>query len=273
MVFVQTPQGELYAEETGSGPPLLLIPGLGGRAAFWSNQIEPLSKFFRVITHDHRGAGRSARSVIQYSVEQMANDVLTLMDELKVDCAHAIGHSTGGAVVQKISLDAPSRINKTVLSATWAGPNAFFEELFKLRKKILMGLGPESYFIDGMLRAYPASFLTSNAGYFTGNLSDRLKSFPGMEIECSRIDAVVAHDLRSRIHEIQKETLVICALDDQITPISLSKELCELLPNAKLHEAPFGGHFYPQVAADDYNREVINFLLGGKYNGPATRTI
>ena len=192
----------------------------------------------------------------------MADDVLTLMDSLGIERAHAVGHSTGGAVVQKLALDAPDRIDKIVLSATWAGPSSFFEELFALRKKILIELGPEAYLLDGMLRAHPASFLASKPSYFNGSISDRLKGFPGMEIECSRIDAVVAHDLRSRVGQIRKETLVICASDDQITPVSLSEELADLVPGAKLHKFSFGGHFCPQVAADDYNKTVIEFLLG-----------
>jgi aminoacrylate hydrolase len=194
----------------------------------------------------------------------MASDVLTLMDELNIESAHAIGHSTGGAVVQQIALEAPDRLNKIVLSATWAGPNSFFEELFALRKRILTELGPESYLLDGMLRAHPASYLVSQSGYFNGDLSDRVKSFPGLEIECSRIDAVVAHDLRSQIPEIRKQALVVCASDDQITPMSLSEELVSLIPGAQLHRLPFGGHFCPQVAADQYNEAVLDFLLGDK---------
>ncbi len=262
MVWVKTSEGRLFAEVQGEGPALLLIPGLGGRATFWSKQIEPLAQHFQVVTHDHQGTGRSARPHIRYSVQQMASDVLTLMDELKIDTAHAIGHSTGGAVVQQLALEVPDRLNKIVLSATWAGPNPFFEELFALRKKILTELGPESYLLDGLLRAHPASYLVSKSDYFNGSLSDRLKSFPGLEIECSRIDAVVAHDLRSRIPEIRKQALVICALDDQITPISLSEELVTLVPGAQLQKLSFGGHFCPQVVADEYNRIVVDFLMG-----------
>ena len=61
---------ELYYESTGDGPPLLLVPGLGGQGAFWAQQIPELARDFRVIVHDHRGTGQSTHSRINYSVEQ-----------------------------------------------------------------------------------------------------------------------------------------------------------------------------------------------------------
>ncbi len=86
---------ELYYEQTGEGPPLLLVPGLGGIGAFWAKQVAAFSRDYRVITHDHRGTGQSSRSRITYSVDQMAQDVLRLMDGLKIESAHVVGHSTG----------------------------------------------------------------------------------------------------------------------------------------------------------------------------------
>src|SRR5438477_8729822 len=91
---------EIYYEEAGSGPPLLLVPGLGGQGAFWAKQIADFSRDFRVIVHDHRGTGKSTWSKITYSVDQMADDVLKLMDALGVASAHFVGHSTGGAIGQ-----------------------------------------------------------------------------------------------------------------------------------------------------------------------------
>ena len=83
---------------TGDGPPLLLVPGLGGIGSFWMHQVAAFARDFRVVTHDHRGTGQSSRSRITYSVDQMADDVLRLMDVLKIDAAHCVGHSTGGAI-------------------------------------------------------------------------------------------------------------------------------------------------------------------------------
>jgi alpha-beta hydrolase superfamily lysophospholipase len=101
---------DLYYEIHGDGPPLLLVPGLGGVGAFWAAQVAELSRDFRVITHDHRGCGQSSLSRIAYSVEQMAEDLRRLMDALGLETAHLVGHSTGGAIGQILAQDRPERI-------------------------------------------------------------------------------------------------------------------------------------------------------------------
>jgi len=122
MPRVSIGDAEIYYEEAGQGEPLLLVPGLSGQGSFWSQQVEAFKRDFRVIVHDHRGAGRSTHSNIKYSVEQMADDVLRLMDALKIESAHLVGHSTGGAIGQVLALEHRPRLRSLVLSATWAGP-------------------------------------------------------------------------------------------------------------------------------------------------------
>ena len=62
MTMVKAGRARIYTEVHGQGEDLLLVPGLGGRAQFWANQIAPFARRFRVILHDHRGTGRSSRA-------------------------------------------------------------------------------------------------------------------------------------------------------------------------------------------------------------------
>src|SRR5258707_153180 len=90
---------ELYYETHGSGPPLFLVPGLGGDGRFWGDNVAALAQEFTVVVHDHRGTARSTLSKIAYSVEQMADDALQLIDGLGYKRVHWCGHSTGDAMV------------------------------------------------------------------------------------------------------------------------------------------------------------------------------
>ena len=153
---------EIYYEERGSGPPLLLVPGLGGGGAWWRHQVEAFSPHFRVIIHDHRGAGQSTHSLIEYSVDQMASDVIKLMDGLGLEAAHYAGHSTGGAIGQTLAQDHPDRLLSLVLSATWPGPDAYFRRSFEMRKEILETLGIESYTRASMLMLMPPWWIAEN---------------------------------------------------------------------------------------------------------------
>lgn len=250
----------LNVESHGAGPDVLLIAGLGGRLQFWHSQVAAFARHFRVVLHDHRGTGASTRSRITYSIRQMADDVLALMDALNIERADLVGHSTGGAIAQLLALDHPSRVGRIVLSATWAGPDAYFKAMFDLRLKILTEAGPQAYLTDGIFRAFPPAWLQAHAELIAAAGQDRLTAFPGLEIEASRIAAVQAHDLRARICAIVKPTLVVCAADDAITPLPFSQELASRIPGARLATLPIGGHFAPQVDPEGYNQFVLSFL-------------
>lgn len=251
---------DLAVWQAGEGESVLLVSGLGGRAAFWSELVPNLSPHFRVVTHDHRGTGASTKSKIDYSVAQMAGDVLRLMDALEITQTALVGHSTGGAIAQYLALNHADRLSRIVLSATWAGPAPYFQALFDLRSKVLQTTGPEAYLIDGILRAYPSDTLNENPELLHGTTEERLAAFPGVEIEQSRIGAVLAHDLRDRVAEIDLPTLVIAAADDQITPVGFSEELAAAIPGAQKVILPHGGHFMPRVSTADYNAAVFSFL-------------
>jgi aminoacrylate hydrolase len=128
-----------------AAPPLFLVPGLGGDGRFWGDNVAALAQQFTVIVHDHRGTGRSTLSKIAYSVEQMADDALQLIDALGYARVHWCGHSTGGAMGQVLAIEHASRIDRLVLSSTWAKTDAFFRRLFEVRALMLRELGPQAY--------------------------------------------------------------------------------------------------------------------------------
>ncbi len=252
---------EIYYEEQGTGPPLLLVPGLGGSGAWWHHQVEAFSPHFRVIIHDHRGAGQSTHSPIRYSVDQMASDVIKLMDGLGIEAAHYAGHSTGGAMGQTIAQDHPDRLLSLVLSATWAGSDAFFRRCFETRKEILENLGIESYTRASMLQLLPPWWISENDAAVEEQARARSDNDTPVEIIASRIDAIVAFDRRARLGEISLPTLVICARDDTVTPIHLSDELARGISGAELVTLERGGHFSPVILPGQFNGPVLEFLL------------
>jgi aminoacrylate hydrolase len=251
---------EIGTQITGEGPPVLLVAGLGGRGQFWNQQIAALAPHFRVVTHDHRGTGVSSRSRIIYSAEQMAEDVIALMDALKIERAHVVGHSTGGAIGQFLALHHPERLERLVVSASWAGPTELFLETFRLRRQVLLAQGPQAYYFLGSLLASPADVLLPSFHSLGQHLEHRLADFPGLEIELSRLAAVMSHDLRNHLHRITTPTLVIGAEDDQLTPSGMQRELAERIPGARLQILSRGGHFYPINNAENFNRLLLDFL-------------
>jgi aminoacrylate hydrolase len=251
---------EIHVEVTGKGPDLLLVAGLGGRGAFWANQVQDFAAHFRVMTHDHRGCGNSSPGKAIWGAEQMAEDLIALMDAMGIGKAHLLGHSTGGAIGQHIALRWPDRLDRLVLSCSWAGPDAYLEQLFRTRREILINCGPLAYYTTGTYLAHPGAYLQAQMTDARAFMEARMAAWPGLEVELSRLAAVAAHDLRTHVHKITHPTLCIGAKDDQITPAGFTEELAQLIPGAALHLLPYGGHFCPMTETVAYNVRVLQFL-------------
>jgi aminoacrylate hydrolase len=251
---------EIYYEDHGSGEPLLLVSGLGGAAAYWKPNLPALAAKYRVIVHDHRGAGQSAHSKIRYSVEQMTDDLLRLMDHLKIERAHLVGHSTGGAIGQTLAITRPERLKKLVLFATWTKADKFFRQLFAARRALLMQVGKEAYVRAGTLFLYPPWWIKANEKLVEERESQAIAAFPPPEVVASRIDAIVAFDRTAQLERVQAPTLVLCAKDDFITPAYFSEELAQKIPGAKLVLLPEGGHCASETALGPFNQALLAFL-------------
>ena len=219
-----------------------------------------LARDFRVVIHDHRGTGRSSHSRIRYSVEQMGDDVVRLMDALGIEAAHLVGHSTGGAIGQVLALEHPRRVRSLVLSATWAGPDPYFQRLFESRKGVLLSQGVEAYVRASALFMTPPAWISANDALLTEQHKAALAEAAPVEVTASRIDAILRHDRRLRLLEIRVPTLVIVAQDDMITPRFYSDELASRIPGAKLIVLETGGHYAPVINSEPYNTAVAAFL-------------
>jgi aminoacrylate hydrolase len=260
MPTVSIGDADLYYEEQGQGPALLLVPGLSGQGSFWAAQVADFARDFRVVVHDHRGTGKSTHSRITYSVDQMAADVLRLMDRLGIASAHLVGHSTGGAIGQVIAQDHPERLQSLVLSATWAGRDPYFRRLFESRKEILQALGVAAYLRASVLMLAPPWWVSGNDAAIAAQHTLALAAQAPIEVMTSRMDAIVAFDRRDRLGAIRVPTLVVVAADDMVTPRFYSDELASRIPGAKLVVLDGGGHVAPQIATGPYNATVGGFL-------------
>jgi len=116
----------------GQGEPVVLVHGWGGSAEMWTPLIKELSPNYRLIAMDCRGHGKSDKphDASQYGIE-MVNDIVRLLDHLKINKAHIIGYSMGGMIVMKMLIEHPDRFRTAVVGASqghrssdeaWDGP-------------------------------------------------------------------------------------------------------------------------------------------------------
>jgi len=112
---------DFYYEIHGSGEPLVLIPSTGFSAEAWKPSQLPLAQSTKLILHDPRGCGRSVPSQQVYTINGMANDIVALLDHLKINSAHLVGHSMGGRIALELALNFPGRVKSLIMAASGSG--------------------------------------------------------------------------------------------------------------------------------------------------------
>ncbi|MBI5064348.1 MAG: alpha/beta fold hydrolase [Desulfatitalea sp.] len=252
----------IYYESHGQGYPLVLIRGLGSNADHWYAQLPEFSKHFRVVVFDNRGIARSGDPGGDFSIQDMADDTVGLLDALAIPQTHVLGVSMGGMIAQRIALDHPRRVRGLVLVVSHGGgahqepPSA---EIARLVGEMVTVGTPES-----RIKALPAFFdpetLKTNLACAQTYAAVSLKYPADAKILSRQFKAIQAFDLYDRLPAIQAPTLVVASTGDVLIPPGNSEILAARIPDARLVAIPGGGHQILVEQPQACNQAVIDFL-------------
>jgi len=265
---------KLCYEISGEGYPLFLIHGFGDKKEAWLAQVPELSKHFKVITLDNRGAGKSERPEAEYTMEIFADDINALMGHLGIEKANIAGWSLGGMIVQNFILKYPERVNKLILINTNYGfPDEGGPEVYKNMRLSELE----------MKKVDPAKAWWQNArsGFYL-KFRKELEANPSKKwyglwsaeemIEMSTIDAptekdiilqagaLKTHDTFERLSTVKNPTLLLTASNDRLTPKISMEGIHEKIPNSTLVIIDKAGHKSPIEKAPEVNQKIIDFL-------------
>ncbi|MDA8140195.1 MAG: alpha/beta hydrolase [Desulfobacteraceae bacterium] len=262
MPAVSSNNQTVYYESHGQGHPLILIRGLGSNADHWYPQVPDLSAHFRVIVFDNRGIGRSSDPGDEFSIRDMAEDTIALMDAIGIEQAHVLGVSMGGMIAQEIAINHPSRVKNLILVVTHCGGEAQVKaekSIAQLVEEMVTVGTPESKF-----KALPAFFdartLQTNIECAQKYGAVSLKYPADARILSRQWQAVRGHDAFDRLPSIQAPTLVLGSPGDVLIPPGNSEILARHIPSARLVMIPGGGHQILIEQPQACNQAVIEFL-------------
>jgi len=242
----------------GEGPWLVLLHGFGSSLADWEAHRPILAKQFRVLTLDFRGFGMSSKDVGPFSVDQMADDLVALMDHLEIKGAHFVGYSMGGAVAFETTLNRPDLVDRLVLVNTWAS----FRPTTWRRKR------------EKLFRTLTVRFISMDL--LAKALGKRLFGKPGQEELLARFIERYSQNDRAvylallktlplwsvidRLSEIDRPTLVLSAEEDY-TPLSEKEAYTKLLPQATLEIIEGTGHGAPFERLEWFCERIAQFVV------------
>lgn len=241
-------------------PTLILSSGLGGSGAYWQPNLAALAQNHRVLTYDQRGTGRSDRALPETtSIEDMARDVIALMDALGIARAHFIGHALGGMIGIETAL-ASGRIDRLIVINGWRTLSPHTRRCFDTRLALLRHAGTEPFLRAQPLFLYPPDWIAANDALLEGELAHHIAGFPGAETMEKRIAAVAAYAPSAERLARLGETLVIATRDDFLAPYAACLDLAAPIPGAEVASFEWGGHACNVTDPAGFDRIACAFL-------------
>src|ERR671919_2385203 len=201
---------EIWTEQVGEGPEVLLIGGLGGTVESWQFQLDGLADRYRLTAFDTRGAGRTPMPQAQATVEAMADDAAGVLRALKIASAHAAGFSGGSIIAQELGLRHPELVRSLVLQSTWPAPDPYLRKWGQFVRWLVEVAPSERAFLEAFfLDIYTPR--AHNDGT-VDQIIEEVLAFPHKQAPENiqrTLDAFLAHDTSDRLAQIAAPTLVL----------------------------------------------------------------
>ncbi|MCL4680546.1 MAG: 3-oxoadipate enol-lactonase [Rhodocyclaceae bacterium] len=249
---------DIHYEVSGSGPWLTLSHSLCCDVSMWQPQLAALEKRFTVLRFDTRGHGGTDAPAGAYTFDQLADDVLGLLDALQVERTHFCGLSMGGMIGQHLALKAPQRIDRLVLADTTSRMPAEAQPLWAERIRVAQEKGMGAHVQPTLERWFTASWRAVHPEVMEaiGNLirNTPVAGYVGCAQTIARIDVT------DRLSGIKAPTLVIVGRDDLGTPPAMSEAIAAAIPGARLEIISEASHLSSIEQADAFNRLLLDFL-------------
>ncbi|HEX4896044.1 MAG TPA: alpha/beta hydrolase [Solimonas sp.] len=250
---------DLHYLEAGSGPPLVLLHGLGGSVGDWEHQIPFFSRRYRVIAPDLRGFGDTPPGRRFPSVPRLAADVAGLMDILGIPDFLLAGHSMGGAVALQLALDRPEAVGRLVIANSVPSfrpqrPRHYLE--FAFRWAVMGLLGPARLARIGAQRQFPdPAQAEQRARHVARGARNTRRAY------LAALAALGGWSVIDRLDELRMPILVAAAEHDYFGHDETVK-FAHALPCARLHLFRDAHHGLPAEQPQRFNAVMLRFLAG-----------
>ena len=274
MPTLDTPGASLLYSRAGTGPPVLLIQGVGVIGNGWKPQVDGLKERFTLLSFDNRGMGASVVRDGRLTIEDMAADALAVMDAEGIERFHVAGHSMGGVIAQALALKTPSRVKSLAFLCTFArGKDGSTVTLAVLATALRMRIGTratrrnaflELIMPDRYLRQIDRAALAAQLEPLFGH--DLAEQPP---IVMKQLGAMSKYDAGAQLASLGSiPTLVVSAAEDRIAPPSTGRALATAIPGSKYVEMADAGHGLPIHRAVEVNARLAEHWTQAEREGP-----
>ncbi|MCE3226366.1 MAG: 3-oxoadipate enol-lactonase [Bacteroidetes bacterium] len=254
MTFCYNDFGPLHA------PTVIFIHGFPFNKSMWDLQTELLRSNYRVIAYDVRGHGCSQSKRADVSIDLFADDLVELMDLLKIERAMICGLSMGGYIALNALEKYPNRFNALILSGTQCIADT--EEVRKQRSDLMEKIrseGVESYADESLKKLFTATSFTNRKEEVRA--VRKMITDNSVESLCNTLQALALRkETCSRLSEINIQTLILVGSEDKITPPSEAEVLHFNIKDSELYKIEYAAHLANLENTHEFNERIKNFV-------------
>lgn len=259
---------ELFYESTGpaGAPTIVFAHSVGCSLEIWEAQVAALNDRYHCVRYDLRNHGRSQSLDVETTIDDLAADLLGLLDALGIDSAHIAGLSIGGMLGQAFAVAHPERVRSLALVSTTAylPPLDFWQS----RADTVRAEGMDSVADGIMPRWFTEPFLQNHPDIVRG-YRDRLAATDAAGYGRCCV-AIGTMDLRERIGAIAAPTLIVVGAEDPATPPAMAEDLRQRIPGAEMVVVSDASHIISIEKPDAVTAQLAAFLARHEENAPTS---
>lgn len=236
-------------------PAVIFSNSLGTNYGMWQQQFNHFKNNYFVICYDTRGHGASTAPQGPYSIEQLGQDVIHLLDHLNINKATFCGISMGGLTGQWLAIHQPERFNHVIVCNTAAKigqEQAWLDRATLVREQ---GLSPIA--ATAASRWFTNPFIQSQATIVETLSNDLAASSAEGYANCC--EALAKADLREQLKDITVPVLIVAGIQDPVTTLTDGQFMLDHIPHAQMFEIN-ASHISNIECPNEFNQAVQRFI-------------
>jgi pimeloyl-ACP methyl ester carboxylesterase len=260
-------KGTIYTISRGDGPTVLFCHGVTLSSRVWAKQFASFpAAGFRAVAFDSRGHGESRVGETGHSLDNLADDLRTVLEGLDLSDVVLVGHSMGGMAVQAFAIRHPDLVDERVAGLVLLSTSShnLVSDARRVRGAIetAVNVGPD---VGTFMRQRNLGLLLARIGFGDAPHASHVEATRQMLAACGKettreaVSALLHLDLTDGLPDVRVPTLVVVGTADALTPPRDSRRIADLVPRAQLVEYPGAGHMLMYERTDEVDALIMEF--------------
>lgn len=251
---------EMYIIDEGEGPALVFLHGSPFKGSMWINQLDYFKLSYRVIAPDFRGMGQSQDSKHPFSFEELAEDILALLDNLGIVQFVCCGLSMGGYVAFSLWRKAPERILAFILTNTRPDADTVEGQTKRLHTAGNLLEHGSNQLVEQMLPNLVAADTKKDNQKLVQDIQNMILSMDPAGLAHISLAMAFRESSIQDLSSISVPVLIVAGTEDPITPPDVMQRMADKIPDSQYVQIDKSAHLTPLEQPGWFNKQVKSFL-------------